>query len=216
MDSQALVVIAFGLGTAGNLAKGVPQFARTAVRGRVNGLSAGAVWLALIANMLWAAFGAAISDLAFLALSLFGSILTASTAVRFAARTGWKRNRAFIAGTALAAIVFLALAIAGADQVLAAGGVALGLVISLPQLVHLLRIRGTNEDVSGVSGWEYTVVIAAQIGWTTYWLLNAQWLVAAGAAWGGIARVTTLMLLLRHAARARARARHESPTDVRF
>lgn len=213
MDGHDLAVIAFGLGTAGNLAKGVPQFVRTAVRGRVNGLSVGAVWLALIANMLWAAFGAAISDPAFLALSLFGSILTASTAVRFAARTGWKRNRAFIAGTALAAIVFLALAIAGADQVLAAGGVALGLVISLPQLVHLLRIRGTNEDVSGVSGWEYTVVIAAQIGWTTYWLLNAQWLVAAGAAWGGIARLTTMMLLLRHA--ARARARYESPTDVR-
>lgn len=212
MDSQALAVIAFVLGTAGNLAKGVPQFVRTVVEGRVNGLSAGAVWLALNANLLWTAFGAAICDLAFLVLSLSGSILTGSTAVRFAARTGWQRNRVFIAGTLLAAITFLTLALAGAGQVLAAGGVALGLVISLPQLVHLLRIRGTSQDVSGVSGWEYAVVIAAQIGWTTYWLLNAQWLVAAGAAWGGLARVTTLMLLLRHA----ARARHESSTVRRF
>lgn len=203
MESEALATFAFALGTAGNLAKGVPQFVRTAVRGRVNGLSAGAVWLAVIANTLWAAFGAAISDFRFLALSLFGLMLTSATALRFSARTGWKRNASLGAGAVTAGLAFVALALIGQDQVLAAIGVAIGLLISLPQLVYLVRIRHTDQDVSGVSVLEFLVVITAQVGWTSYWILSHQWLVAAGAAWGGIARVITLALLLRQAERSR-------------
>lgn len=203
MDSDALATVAFALGTAGNLAKGVPQFVRTTVHGHVSGLSAGAVWLAVIANTLWAAFGAAISDFRFLALSLLGLLLTSATALRFWAHTGWRRNASLGAGALTAGIVFVALALIRQDQALAAIGVAIGLLISLPQLVYLVRIRNTNQDVSGVSVLEFLVVTAAQVGWTSYWLLSHQWLVAAGAAWGGAARAITLALLLRQAERSR-------------
>lgn len=201
VGADELTVVAFVVGTAGNLLKGVPQFVRTAVSGRVEGLSTGAVWIAAVANLLWACFGVAIGDRALLALSLLGLLLTASTTARYVARTGWHRQRGWAAGAAVAAALFPALAAAGQDQVLALAGVVLGLTVSLPQLVHLARLRGTGHDVSGVSGIEYAVVVTAQVAWTTYWLLSGQWLVAAGAAWGGVARAGTLALL-RHRARS--------------
>jgi len=203
VDTEALAAVAFAVGTTGNLLKGVPQFVRTAVRGQVSGLSAGAVWLAVIANALWASFGAAISDVPFLTLSLFGLLLTSVTAARYASRTGWRRSASPGGATAAAVLAFATLAGVGQDQALAAIGVTLGLLVSLPQLVHLLRIRRTDLDVAGVSGLEHLVVITAQVGWTSYWLLGGQWLVAAGAAWGGVARVATLALLVRQAERAR-------------
>lgn len=203
MDSDVLATVAFAVGTAGNLVKGVPQFVRTAVRGQVSGLSAGAVWMAVTTNALWASFGAAISDVPFLALSLFGLLLTSATAARFAARTGRRRNASLGAVTCAAALTFATLAWMGEDQLLAAIGVALGLLISVPQLMHLVRIRSTDQSVSGVSAVEYLVVITAQVGWTSYWLLSEQWLVAAAAAWGGVARLVTLALLLQQAERSR-------------
>lgn len=210
--ADELTVLAFVIGTTGNLLKGIPQFFRTAVSGKVEGLSSGAVWLAAIANLLWACFGAAISDWAFFALSILGLLLTASTTARFVAQTGWHRNRTFAWAAALAALLFPLLAFAGQDQVLAGAGVALGLGMSLPQLVHLVRLRGTGHDVSGVSTLEYLVVITAQVAWTTYWLLNEQWLVAVGAAWGGVARTVTLALLLNQARAAREAVQLNEPT----
>ena len=56
--------------------------------------------------------------------------------------------------------------------------------MSLPQLVHLVRLRGTGHDVSGVSTLEYLVVITAQVAWTSYWLLNEQWLVGRHRTYG--------------------------------
>lgn len=203
MDREELILLAFAVGTTGNLFKGLPQFVRTAVRGKVEGLSAGAVWLALTANLLWACFGAAISDWKFFALSLLGLTLTFATTVRYVTRTGWSRNFRLGMLVLPAAVAFVSLAFMGEDEMLAAIGVAIGLIISVPQLVHLLRMRGTDHDVSGVSVWEYVVILAAQVGWTSYWLLNEQWLVAFGAAWGGVARAVTLTLLLRHAVESR-------------
>jgi uncharacterized protein with PQ loop repeat len=207
MDAEALATAAFAVGTAGNLVKGVPQFVRTAVRGHVSGLSAGSVWLAVITHGLWASFGAAISDIAFLALSLFGLLITSATATRFASLTGRRRNTPLGVAAVTAGATFATLAALGADQLLAVIGVTLGLLISVPQLLHLVRIRGTDQRVSGVSAWEYLVVITAQVGWTSYWLLSEQWLVAAGAAWGGLARGVTLALLLRQASHAAAPTR---------
>lgn len=205
VGTDELTMLAFAVGTAGNLLKGVPQFVRTAVSGRVEGLSAGAVWLAVVAHLVWACFGVAIGDRAFLALSLIGLLLTASTTARFVHRTGWRRNRGWAAGAGVAAVLSPAWAAADQDRLLAVAGVVLGLVMSLPQLVHLARLRGTGHDVSGVSGIEQAVVITAQVAWTGYWLSNDQWLVAAGAAWGGAARAATLTLL-RHRARTRTTA----------
>ena len=153
MESEALAAAAFAVGTAENLLKGGPQLVRTALRGHVDGLSAGAVWLAVLANALWASFGAAISDVPFLALSLFGLLLTSATAARFAARTGWRRNASPGAVTVASAVGCAALAGMGEDQALAVIGVTLGLLISLPQVVHLVRIRKMAQDVSGVSTW---------------------------------------------------------------
>lgn len=204
MDSEVVVVLAFGVGTAGNLIKGVPQFLRTAVHGQVSGLAPGAVWLAVIANTLWACFGAAISDIAFFTLSVFALLLTSATAARFMLRTGWNRNYPFALVTLGLGLVFVTLAMIDRDQVLAGIGVTIGLVISVPQLVHLVRIRNTDRDVSGVSTLEYLVVITAQVAWTAYWLMNQQWLVAAGAAWGGFVRTITLSLLFRQAERFQA------------
>lgn len=101
-----------------------------------------------------------------------------------------------------AAVLTLALTVLGQEVALSVLGVGLGLVISVPQLVHLWRVRGTDASVSGVSLVEYAVVIAAQAGWVGYWTINAQWLVAAGSAWGLLARVLTLVLLTKQARRS--------------
>lgn len=53
VDWSAVALAAFAVGTAGYSIKSAPQFARTAGRGRVAGLSAPAVWLAFAANFLW-------------------------------------------------------------------------------------------------------------------------------------------------------------------
>ncbi len=84
---------------------------------------------------------------------------------------------------------------------------ALGVVISMPQLLHLWQIRNTTDDVSGVSPVEYVIVIVAQVGWTGYWLIRGHPLAAAGAAWGGAARLLTYILLRKQARRV-ATARH--------
>jgi hypothetical protein len=90
--------------------------------------------------------------------------------------------------------------------VLALVGVALGVAISLPQLLHLWRLRSSDASVSGVSRAEILVVIAAQVGWTVYWLTQGQLIVAAGAAYGLLARAVTLALLQRQRRRAAAPA----------
>lgn len=192
-----VAVVAFALGTIGNVFKGVPQFVRTAVRGHVAGLAPSAVWLAAVANVLWLCFAVAISDLRFLALSALGVVLTTGTLVRFVAVTGPGTHRWRGALALAACAVSCALAAVGGQRVLAALGTALGVALSLPQLLHLWRRRGQQVDVSGVSPLEYAVVVAAQIGWTTYWLTEDQYLVAVGAAWGGLARLATLALVRR-------------------
>jgi uncharacterized protein with PQ loop repeat len=202
----SLALAAFALGTAGNLFKGVPQFTRTAVRGQVAGLAPSAVWLAAVANVLWLCFGIAIRDTRFVVLSALGTLLTAGTLARFVSATDrrlhqWRGTAAFAAVLALSALAAL-----DVDNILAALGTVLGVGLSLPQLLYLWRRRHEQIDVSGVSRVEYAVVIAAQVGWTTYWLTQTQYLVAVGAAWGGLARIATLLLVRWHSQRAPAAA----------
>jgi uncharacterized protein with PQ loop repeat len=201
VDASQVVIAAFVLGTVGNAAKAVPQFLRTAVRGQVAGLSTTAVWLALVANVLWLCFGLAIRDWAFVALGLVQTALTAGTLGRFLARTGWRSSRrhALVALGACAAFGVLAATRTGA--VLESLGAALGVLIGAPQLLHLWRRRRTPTDVSGVSPAEPVVVVAAQVAWTAYWLLQGHPVAAAGAAWGAAARAATLVLLRRQLAR---------------
>lgn len=203
MDWSAVALAAFVLGTAGNSVKAVPQFVRTAVRGRVAGLSVGAVWLALTANVLWLCFGLAIGDRLFVALGVVQTALTAVTAGRFVALTGGHRNARHARVALLACVALGALAATGNALVLETLGAALGVVIGAPQLLHLWRRRHAAIDVSGVSQPEYAVVVAAQVGWTVYWLTQGHPVAAAGAAWGGAARVATLLLLRAQVARAR-------------
>lgn len=202
MDWSAVALAAFAVGTVGNSVKSVPQFGRTAVRGRVAGLSTTAVWLALAANFLWLCFGLAIQDWLFVTLGVVQTALVTGTVGRYVIVTGWSRN----AGHALLALaacgVFGALAATGTALALETLGAGLGVVVGAPQLLYLWRRRRTPTDVSGVSQWEYVIVIAAQVAWTVYWLTQGHPIAAAGAAWGGIARATTFTLLRSQAARA--------------
>ncbi len=201
MDVAVLSVVAFAVGTAGNLLKALPQFLRTAVRGHVAGLSPAGVWLAFTANVLWMSFGVSIADWRFVALNFVGTVLTGGILVRFVRRVGLKTNTRLALYAAAACSAFVAAGALGHALLLEAVGAAFGVVISMPQLLHLWRMRDTSDDVSGVSPGEYLVVIVAQIGWTTYWLLQAHPLAAAGAAWGGVARLATYGLLRRQSRR---------------
>lgn len=192
-----VALTAFAVGTAGNLLKGLPQFVRTAVRGQVAGLAPGAVWLAFTANVLWLCFGLAIGDARFTAFSLLTTALTGVTLLRFVRLTGALDPELAVPSLVTCGACGL-LAVQGRGDALAAGGVLLGVAVSLPQLVHLWRRRTECLDVSGVSQAEIVVVLVAQLGWTTYWITQSQPLAAAGAAYGGLARLATLLLLQQH------------------
>lgn len=209
MDDSPLALAAFALGAAGNLVKGLPQFIRTAIRGRVAGLAAGAVWLAVVANVLWLCFGVAIGDARFTVLSVLGLALTIGTLLRFLTRTARRVHRLWAPGSVTTCVGLVALAALGLDAVLASLGVLMGVLISLPQLLHLWRRRAGPTDVSGVSQVEVVVVVAAQLGWATYWLTQGQIVVAAGAAYGLATRAVTLLLL-----RATAPARRPRQPDA--
>ena len=201
MDGSAIALLAFAVGTAGNSVKAVPQFVRTAVQGRTAGLSPTAVWLAVVANVLWLCFGLAIGDRLFVALGIVQTVLTVGTLGRFVTATGWSAHTRQAAASVLACGAFVALAATGTGLVLESLGAALGVVIGAPQLLHLWRRRHTATDVSGVAPAEHLVVVVAQVAWTTYWLLRGHPVAAAGAAWGALARSATLVLLRRQRAR---------------
>lgn len=148
------MLVAFAIGSFGNAVKAVPQFVRTALHGRVAGLSPAAVWLVFTANVLWLCFGIAIGDWLFVGLGVMQTVLTGATLMRYVTLTGWRRSR-----------------------------------------------RHAATDVSGVSQPEYLIVVAAQVAWTTYWLLRGHPIAAAGAARGGLARALTLVLLRKQASR---------------
>jgi len=192
-----LALAAFAVGTAGNAVKALPQFVRTALRGQVAGLSPTAVWLTFTANVLWLCFGLAIQDVAFVALGFVQTVLAAATLGSWARRTGWSLSSRPPAVALPACATFVVLAATGADLVLETLGALLGVVIGAPQLLYLWRRRRQAIDVSGVAPAEFVIVIAAQVGWTTYWLLTGHPVAAAGAAWGGAARAATLVLLRR-------------------
>ncbi len=94
------------------------------------------------------------------------------------------------------------MAVTGTALALETLGAGLGVLIGAPQLLYLWRRRDTATDVSGVSQAEYVIVIAAQVAWTVYWLTQGHPVAAAGAAWGGVARAVTFILLRSQAARA--------------
>ncbi len=202
MDVSALALAAFAVGTVGNSIKSVPQFLRTAVRGRVAGLSTTAVWLAFTANVLWLCFGLAIQDWLFVALGVVQTALVTGTLGRYVFVTGWSRNSRHALVAFLACVAFSTLALTGTALALESLGAGLGVLIGAPQLLHLWRRRHTATDVSGVSQAEYVIVIAAQVAWTVYWLTQGHPVAAAGAAWGGGARAVTFILLRSQAARA--------------
>jgi uncharacterized protein with PQ loop repeat len=201
VDGSSVAFAAFVVGTAGNAVKAVPQFVRTAVRGRVAGLSKTAVWLAFTTNVLWLCFGVAIQDRAFVALGLVQTVLVTCTLIRWLTRTGWSGNASHAFVALPACVAFAALAVAGTGIVLETLGAALGVLIGAPQLLHLWRRRRTATDVSGVAQAEYVIVIGAQVAWTSYWLTQGHPIAAAGAAWGGVARAVTLSLLRSQARR---------------
>lgn len=202
VDVSVVALAAFGVGTAGNSVKAMPQFVRTAVRGRVAGLSGTAVWLGVSANVLWLCFGVAISDWLFVGLGIVQTLLTAATLARFLLITGWSHNARHAAVALPVWVGFVLLAANGSGLVLETLGAAVGVVIGAPQLVHLWRRRRVATDVSGVAQVEHVVVVAAQIGWTTYWLTQGHPVAALGAAWGGAARGMTLVLLAQQSRRA--------------
>jgi uncharacterized protein with PQ loop repeat len=202
VDWSALALAVFAVGTVGNSIKSVPQFVRTAVRGRVAGLSTTAVWLAFAANVLWLCFGLAIQDWLFVALGVVQTALVTGTLGRYVVVTGWSRNVRHALLALLACGAFGALAVTGTALALETVGAGLGVVIGAPQLVYLWRRRRTATDVSGVSQGEYVIVIVAQAAWTVYWLTQGHPVAAAGAAWGGTARAVTFILLRSQAARA--------------
>jgi uncharacterized protein with PQ loop repeat len=202
VDWSALALAAFAVGTVGNSIKSVPQFLRTAVRGRVAGLSTTAVWLAFTANVLWLCFGLAIQDWRFVALGSVQTALVTGTLGRYVAATGWSRNARPALLAFLACGAFGALAVTGTSLALETLSAGLGVLIGAPQLLYLWRRRHTATDVSGVSQAEYVIVISAQVGWTVYWLTQGHPVAAAGAAWAGTARAITLTLLRSQAARA--------------
>lgn len=201
MQSSTLAIAAFVVGVVGNSVKALPQFVRTAVHGKVAGLAPTAVWLACTANVLWLCFGLSISDERFIVLMSAATALTGATLVRFISKTGRRTNARRAAIFMPACVLFVFAAAAGQSLALETLGTGLGIVISLPQLLHLWRSRRTPIDVSGVSQGEYKVVIAAQVGWTVYWLTQGHPVAALGAAWAGSARVVTLTLLWSHARR---------------
>lgn len=202
MDWSVVALAAFAVGTAGNSIKSVPQCTRTGVRGRVAGLSTTAVWLAFAANVLWLCFGLAIQDWLFVSLGVVQTALVTGTLGRYVIVTGWSRNAPHALLALAACTAFAALAATGTALALETLAVGLGVVVGVPQLLYLWRRRRTQTDVSGVSQWEYVIVITAQVAWTAYWLTQGHPVAAAGAAWGAFARSTTLTLLRSQAARA--------------
>ena len=202
MDATALALAAFAVGTLGNSIRAIPKFVRTAVHGRVAGLSMTSVWLTFVANVLWLCFGLAISDWRFVALGLAQTALVAGTLGRWISITGWSRNARHAAVVMPLCAACGLLAVTGTGVVLETMGAALGVVIGGPQLIYLWRRRRTPTDVSGVSQAEYIIVITAQIGWTLYWLTQGHPIAAAGAAWGGLARLLTLAMLRSQSRRA--------------
>jgi len=202
VETTALALGAFAVGTVGNSIKAVPQFVRTAVQGRVAGLSMTAVWLAWTASVLWLCFGLAIQDWRFVALSAVQTILLTATLGRWVAITGWAQNARHARVALPACAAFIGLAATGTGVVLEVLGAALGVVIGTPQLVYLWRRRRNPTDVSGVSQAEYVIVIAAQVAWTAYWLTQGHPIAAAGAAWGAVARAVSLTLLRSQVRRA--------------
>ena len=202
MDWSAVALAAFAVGTVGNSIKSVPQFVRTAVRGRVAGLSTTAVWLAFAANVLWLCFGLAIQDWLCVSLGVVQTVLVTGTLGRYLIVTGWSRNARHAPAALAACGAFGAMAATGTSLALETLGAGLGVVVGAPQLLYLWRRRRTPTDVSGVSQSEYVIVIAAQVAWTLYWLTQGHPVAAAGAAWGGIARATTFTLLRSQTARA--------------
>jgi uncharacterized protein with PQ loop repeat len=201
VDGSAVAVVAFAVGTAGNSVKAVPQFLRTALHGRVAGLSPTAVWLAFTANVLWLCFGFAIEDWWLFGLGVLQTALTGATTVRFVKATGLSHNLRQAAVALPCAGVLALLAVTGSGLVLESLGAALGVVIGAPQLIYLLRRRRSSTDVSGVAQAEYVVVVVAQVAWTTYWLTQGHPVAAAGAAWGGTARAATVWMLRQQRAR---------------
>lgn len=202
VDWSALALVAFAVGTVGNSVKSVPQFVRTALRGRVAGLSTTAVWLAFAGNVLWLCFGLAIQDWLFVSLGIIQTALVSGTLARYVGATGWSRNARHGLSALLACGAFGALAVTGTAVALETLGAGLGVVIGAPQLVYLWRRRRAATDVSGVSQGEYVIVIVAQVAWTVYWLTQGHPIAAVGAAWGGTARAVTFTLLRGQAARA--------------
>lgn len=184
MQSSTLAIAAFAVGVVGNSVKALPQFVRTAVRGKVAGLAPTAVWLACTANVLWLCFGLSIGDERFIILMTAATGLTGATLVRFISRTGRQTNAPRATIFMPAWVLFAFAAAAGQSLALETLGTGLGIVISFPQLLHLWRSRHTSIDVSGVSQGEYKIVIAAQVGWTVYWLTQGHPVAAFGAAWG--------------------------------
>lgn len=174
---------------------------RTAIRGHVAGLAPTTVWLASTANLLWLCFGIAIADMRFIVLMTLATALTGATLVQFVRKTGGEANRPRAAIFVPVWALLIVAAATGQSLVLETAGTGLGIVVTLPQLLHLWRSRRAPIDVSGVSQVEYEVVIAAQIGWTVYWLTQGHPVAALGAAWAGSARLLTLMLLWFHAKR---------------
>jgi uncharacterized protein with PQ loop repeat len=205
VDAPVLALAAFAVGTVGNAVRSVPQFVRTAVRGRVAGLSRAAVWLAFTANVLWLCFGLAISDRLFIALGTLQTALVAATLTRYVMVTGWAQNARHGTVAVLASAAFAALALTGSGLALETLGAALGVVVGAPQLLHLWRRRRSAVDVSGVAPAEYVIVAVAQVGWAVYWLTQGHPVAAAGAAWGGFARGLTLLLLRSQVRRGRRR-----------
>lgn len=202
MDLSGVAAGAFVVGTAGNSFKAVPQFVRTALRGRVAGLSVTAVWLACTSQVLWLSFGVAIEDWRFVALGVTQSVLSTATLIRFVGTTGWRRNRLHAALALPAWVAFALTAAAGSGLILESLGGLLGLVVGAPQLLYLWRRRKEVTDVSGVSQLEYIVVITAQAAWVLYWVVRGHPVAAAGAAWGGAARGATLAMLRHQTHRA--------------
>ena len=118
MDAPVLALAAFAVGTVGNAVRFVPQLVRTAVRGRVAGLSRTAVWLAFTANVLWLCFGLTISDRLFIALGTPQTALVAATLTHYVVVTGWTRNARHGTVAVLASAAFAALALTGAGLAL--------------------------------------------------------------------------------------------------
>lgn len=199
MHHQLLLAVT-GLGMACNLSGTLPQAVRTVAQRRTSGLAPTGLWLGVVSNALWLGYGIAASDPALLCLNAITSAVAVTVLAAYRRHGGLVIPGRLTAAAVTAVAVIAVLAAGGQAAVLAGAGALLGFFTGLPQLLALLRRRGTD----GVAAGGYLVGMVGATAWMLRWGLAGNPAVMLSSGYGLLVNTTGLLLLTHRAALGRA------------